>query len=157
MRSLEAARSAAAAVLRRLRRAGFHVVVVGSVRRREARIGDLDFLVRSSQRGFTARLAAALRTPARSGGERRAAFDIGGFRADFFRATRAEWPWALFHLTGPKSYNVRVRALARLRGQRLNQYGLFSKSGVSLAAAAKTERDVCAALGVTYRAPPNRG
>jgi len=78
---------------------------------------------------------------------------------DLFLATRAEEPFALFHWTGPKAYNVRVRAHAKRRGWRLNQYGLFGAATgrrVRGSGAVASEEDLAALLGVTYRPPSSR-
>lgn len=47
--------------------------------------------------------------------------------ADFFLCRRSELPFALFHYTGSYRYNIRTRAQAKRQGWLLNQYGLFSQ------------------------------
>lgn len=80
------------------------------------------------------------------------------YAIDLFFATPAEKPFALFHHTGSSRYNIRVRAHAKARGLKLNQYGVFSDSGRPArgSAAIKNERDLAEFLGVTYRPPAAR-
>jgi DNA polymerase/3'-5' exonuclease PolX len=153
-------------------------IVVGSLRRREVRPRDVDILVvlapAQADRLGAALQAAALAPPgpgdrarlvgAGPAGPRRRALDLAvcgaRYRVDLFLATAAEAPYALYHYTGPWEYNVRVRALAKKKGWRLNQYGLFYAGGarrVRGAAALRTERDLEAFLGVTHRPPARRG
>lgn len=154
------------------------VEVVGSVRRGAEPAGDLDFLV-VAPRAAPGLLAAARLRPPRRGdrlslaatyaqGPRRRSLVLcaaapGGrarcYRADLFLATAAERPFALFHYTGPASYNIRTRARAKRWGWRLNQYGLFhARSGrlVSAAAGIRSEAALARLLGLHVRAPAAR-
>ena len=88
------------------------------------------------------------------GGGRRARIEAGGLAFDLFLAAPAERPTALFHLTGPRAFNIRTRAAAKRRGWRLNQYGLWDARTGARVAEFATERDVFAALGVTPAADP---
>jgi len=76
---------------------------------------------------------------------------------DMFITTPNELPFALYHYTGPKSYNIRTRAHAKRNGMKLNQYGLFyADTNRRVGRPIRSERDLAAALGVHYRAPQNR-
>lgn len=89
---------------------------------------------------------------------------------DVFVALERERPFALFHYTGPRSYNVRTRAHAKRRGWLLNQYGIFYEtppgpaSGrgkkksrrVRGSAGLRTEAEVARFLGLTVRPPSDR-
>ena len=57
------------------------------------------------------------------------------------------------YFTGPKAYNIALRAKAKAAGLRLNQNGLF-KNGKCIAS--KTEEDVLEALGEEYLKPNER-
>lgn len=157
-------------------RATPEILTVGSVLRGEARSKDIDLLVvvRDQEAADIALRAAKLRAP-RAGdelnivetyaaGPRRRSFivrDARGshYRTDLFLTTAAEKPYAVFHYTGPASYNVRTRALAKRRGWRLNQYGIFDAvtgRRVPRTSSIRTERDLALFLGVTDRAPSDR-
>lgn len=166
----------ARALARGLRFGGRRVplVVVGSLRRGDPAAKDVDLLAVAPD-------PAALGPPAAAGGgfELAAVVARGPRRltlvvrlrgrgaprpryamADVFVATPAERPYALFHFTGARAYNVRTRAHARRKGWRLNQYGLFDRATGRRApgsAAVTTERGLARLLGVTYRPPADRG
>lgn len=143
-------------------------VVVGSVRRGEARVGDLDVLVVAREGAFADLACAAspqIKVTPLEGGARRLKWrvlwlrDCKGyqFKVDLFLATPAEYPYALFALTGPRAYNIRIRRHAKVAGLCLNQYGLTRDGrAVRGSRSITTERQLCALLGVTYRPPEER-
>jgi DNA polymerase (family 10) len=184
---LATAQAVAAEVKRRLvfdlggRSRRFEVIPVGSVRRQAPRVKDIDFLIVINDAGeFEHALAAAALRPARAAdrvtitdtyaaGTRRRSFILRAegrgraraqhYRSDFFVTTGAEKPYALYHYTGSKDYNIRTRAHAKRRGWLLNQYGLFvaaTGERVRGTAAILTERDLARFLGVTYYPPSAR-
>ena len=172
------------AELRRRARAEIHgrlvrlaIIPVGSVRRKDPTAGDLDFLIVApvdtelgDVLGHVTLTGAGTLSIADTylSGERRRSFVLrytvrGGvaryIKTDLFLTTAEEKPYALFHYTGPTSYNIRTRAHAKRQGWKLNQYGLFDgvtghrvRGSVGL----RTEREVAQLIGVTYRAPQNR-
>ena len=80
-------------------------------------------------------------------------------KADVFAAKPAHLPFALLHHTGPKSFNIALRAHAKRRGWKLNQYGLtHARSGrrVRGSGRLKTEKQVVAFVGKTYAPPRSR-
>lgn len=148
-------------------------VAVGGVRRRKPFVKDLDMVVVVPSVAAAAplvtlarskRAAASISAVASSGGRRCAlnvAFAGGSFRVDLFFATKRERPFAVFYGTGNRLYNIRMRAHAKRLGFKLNQYGLWRRDAPGTlapnAAAVRRERDIAALLGVTYRAPQDRG
>jgi DNA polymerase (family 10) len=163
--------------------------LVGSARRGNELITDIDFLVVGDHMPAALRAALFADVelaPARAGA--RAATIVTGARAqalpagprrrsllvkwlaragkrarpiqvDLFFVQPEELPYALFHFTGSRQYNIRTRAHARARGWRLNQYGLYagdSARRVKGSGRIRSERDLAAFLGVSYRAPDNR-
>jgi DNA polymerase/3'-5' exonuclease PolX len=73
---------------------------------------------------------------------------------DVFRITKEEKPYAMLHYTGSSQFNIRVRAVAKRQGMKLNQFGLYDKNGELIKCS--TEREVLKAIGVTYKAPTAR-
>jgi DNA polymerase/3'-5' exonuclease PolX len=166
----------------------FEVIPVGSVRRQVPRVKDIDFLVvlpAGDGAEFERVLAAAALRPPRPAdrvtiadtyatGSRRRSFVLRAedrgqsgrtgaraqhYRSDFFVTTADEKPYALYHYTGSRDYNIRTRAHAKRLGWLLNQYGLFDAATgrrVRGTAAIRSERDLARFLGVTYRAPRDR-
>jgi DNA polymerase (family 10) len=165
--------------------AGFELLPVGSVRRGEAAAGDLDLLLvvpdRWEERLDELALAAedsdaagdseVLRVDCSdlraltvyAGGERRQSFVLRdaragrNYRVDIFLALARERPYALFHYTGPRSYNVRTRAHAKRQGYRLNQYGLWADGRrAPNTRGLRTEAQLARRLGLTARPPAAR-
>jgi DNA polymerase (family 10) len=149
------------------------LITVGSIRRGEPTAADLDLLVVvPDQADFRNTLATAyLRdspyviTGDRGSGARRRSLVITGpgvraFQVDLFLVRRQELPFALFHYTGSRQYNIRTRAHAKARGWLLNQYGLFYADRVNTRVRGtshlSTERELAAVLGVSYRPPTDR-
>ena len=58
------------------------------------------------------------------------------------------------YFTGPKAFNIGQRGLAKRKGLRLNQRGLFREDGTCIAS--KTEEDMFQALGLEYIDPSKR-
>ena len=75
---------------------------------------------------------------------------------DVFHATAAGWGAAHLHHTGPAQYNIRLRAHARARGYRLNQYGLTPLAGAAKLRKFRTERALLHAIGASWRTPSQR-
>ena len=78
---------------------------------------------------------------------------------DLFLATEKEKPFALFHYSNGRNYNIRVRAYAKRKGLKLDQYGIFiagTKKQAPGSKSIKTERDLTRFLGVTYHSPNRR-
>lgn len=162
--------------------ARYRVQPVGSIRRRRPTHKDLDFLVEVPSIAAAERATVQLLSVPRSkaavvdtylrGPRRRSmvlAYRAPGakkpkhYRVDLFFTTTKELPYALFHYTGSKAYNIRTRAHAKRKGWRLNQYGLFdaASSGqkavpVTGTSSIKSEKDLAKFIGVTYREPTNR-
>jgi DNA polymerase (family X) len=145
--------------------------VVGSVRRGKDRTKDLDILVvLPGAPGKKSHLENIVSTTPRiailhsyASGERRRSFIVRhrrrNYRVDMFLAYDSELPYALYHHTGSRRYNIRIRAHAKSQGWKLNQYGLFDASTgrrVHGSSGIKTEADLANFIGVTPREPHAR-
>lgn len=81
------------------------------------------------------------------------------YQVDIFLTYASAKPYAMYHYTGSGRYNIRIRTYAKRKGWLLNQYGLFDrKTGrpVRGTSKIKTEQDLAAFLGVSWREPSNR-
>jgi DNA polymerase (family 10) len=150
------------------------LVLAGSARRGESANVDVDILVVVPACAPASTLASAhagANAPFEIVGDRvsgprhrimlvsSAAARLRRFPVDLFLVHAHELPYALFHYTGSRIYNVRTRAHAKRRGWRLNQYGLFDAATgrrVRGSANVRTEREVAALIGVSYRSPDDR-
>lgn len=76
-----------------------------------------------------------------------------GFQADIRVVTDEEFPFALHHFTGSREHNTLMRSLAKTRGLKMNEYGLFhGESGMKL----KNEEEIFRALGLSFIPPELR-
>jgi DNA polymerase (family X) len=133
---------------------------VGSYRRGEEEIGDLDILVKmrdpSQLYGLIPKPARVLRqgsyiftTVSPYDGSK------GGdpIQVDIWAAEPKHYPYALLHYTGSKGHNIGMRRLAKSKGLKLNQYGLYRGE---TRIPASSEREIFALLGKVYKKPEER-
>lgn len=134
------------------------VVVAGSLRRRCDTVSDVDLLARvkgdcaAAVRHFVA-FPGATRVEA-AGATKGTAILRSGLQVDLRAVASESWGAALHYFTGSKEHNVRIRALAKRRGLRVSEWGVYRNEGERVAGA--TEDDVFAALGLTWIPPEIR-
>ncbi len=124
--------------------------VAGSLRRRRETIGDVDLLATSDNPGAV--VAAFTRLPGVtsvvSSGEDRCSVRLdAGVQADLIVVSPAQRGAALLHFTGSKEFNQALRARARSRGMKLNEFGLFGDDGSGAAERLIRSDDEAAILG----------
>jgi len=129
--------------------------LAGSLRRGRETIGDADVLVTSED--SAAALEEISRLPAIDQvlalGPTRATFLIADFQVDV-RAVAVEcFGSALLYFTGSKQHNTHLRALARQRGMKINEYGIF-RGSKRLGGA--DEEEIYRILGMPYIPPELR-
>ncbi|RUM46278.1 MAG: DNA polymerase/3'-5' exonuclease PolX [Hydrogenothermus sp.] len=140
------------------------IEIAGSIRRRKITIGDIDILVvaddndRHKIMDFFVSLPevkevlvkgdkkTSVIIKTKSGREKQV--DLRIFRED-------EWGAALQYFTGSKEHNVHVREIAKEKGLKLNEYGVF-KVDTEEKIAGKTEEEVYNAIGLPYIVPELR-
>ena len=139
------------------------IEVVGSVRRRKETIGDLDILVIAEDEDrmkimdyFTSLPEVdeiLVKGPKKSsvvmkfeGKERQV--DLRIFKKD-------EWGAALQYFTGSKQHNVHLREIAKEKGLKINEYGVY-KVDTEEKIAGETEKSVYKAVGMDWIPPELR-
>ncbi|MGH7558454.1 MAG: DNA polymerase/3'-5' exonuclease PolX [Gemmatimonadota bacterium] len=78
----------------------------------------------------------------------------GGMPADLRVVEPTAFPFALQYFTGSQAHNTRLRGLAKRRGLKLNEYGLFRGDGTSLDC--EDEAALYRALGLAWIPPELR-
>ncbi len=136
------------------------VTVAGSFRRMRETVGDLDVLVTAAagspvMQRFTGydEVADVL-----SAGTTRASVILKcGLQVDLRLVDRKSYGAALCYFTGSKAHNIAIRSIARKRGLKLNEYGVFRGD---TRIAGEDEASVYASLDLPLIAPElreNRG
>lgn len=137
------------------------VEVAGSLRRKKETIGDIDILVegRPDDRNkiighFTkATFAQKILTK----GETKASIIMAktGCQVDLRIINPGEWGSGLQYFTGSKEHNIRLRSIARKKGYKINEYGLF-KLNNNKKAGGSTEEEIYNMLGYAWIPPELR-
>jgi len=145
----------------------------GSLRRRMETVGDLDFLVATTEPApivdwFVAQEGVQEVT---ARGESKASVRLqSGLQADLRLVPPEQFVFTLHHLTGSKDHNVQMRQRALARGFSMSEWGLFpadEKHGPSAevkkqgaagpkSVKARTEADLFKALGLPFIPPELR-
>jgi len=136
------------------------VDVAGSFRRKLETIGDLDFIVASSdpepimdwftQQTSVQRIQA--KGPTKSSVRLK-----GGIQADIRIVPAEQFPYALLYFTGSKDFNILLRQRANRLGYTLNEYGLQPLGGSGKRAIqCESEEAIFKALGLVYIPPELR-
>jgi DNA polymerase (family X) len=128
----------------------------GSFRRAQESIGDLDLLATSTEpeRVFDAFSALPEIQQVRLRGPTKETVILtNGLQVDLRVVEPAAYGAALQYFTGSKDHNVRLRTLARDRGLKINEYGVFRGEE---RIAGRTEEEVYAALGLSWIPPELR-
>ena len=132
------------------------ISAAGSLRRWKETIGDVDVLVTGKGgakivRTFT-EYPGAERVLA-AGDTKGSIMVEGGVQVDLRIVEPKSYGAALQYFTGSKAHNVRCRNIARTKGMKLSEYGLFKGKRI---VAGKTEEEVYKKLGLGYIPPELR-
>jgi DNA polymerase (family 10) len=136
------------------------VVIAGSYRRCRETVGDLDILVTARDPDAVIRRFVAYDEVAEvrsQGGTRATVILKYGLQVDLRVVEQRSFGAALHYFTGSKAHNIAVRTLARGRGLKINEYGVFRGAN---RVAGETEESVFAAVDLPYIPPElreNRG
>jgi len=104
------------------------VVIVGSYRRCKETVGDIDILVVSPKgnkviEAFTH--YEQVRDVLSKGTTRSSVILYSGLQVDMRVVPNASYGAALYYFTGSKAHNIALRSLAKRRGLKINEYGVY--------------------------------
>ncbi|OCA91331.1 hypothetical protein A8F94_05585 [Bacillus sp. FJAT-27225] len=130
----------------------------GSIRRWAETVKDLDFIIATSSPESVREQLLALPDVKEviGAGDTKVSITFGfeyDISADFRLVTLAEHATALHHFTGSKDHNVRMRQLAKERGEKISEYGVESESGVKTF---ESEEEFYAHFGLPFIPPEIR-
>jgi DNA polymerase (family X) len=133
---------------------GIQVGMAGSLRRGKSTVGDLDILSTDPSIVEAIKGCPGVGQVLESGPKRTSVKLDDGVQVDVRVFAKDEYGAALVYFTGSKDHNIALRNMALEKGWKLNEYGLFDKSGKRLAGG--TEEGVYAKLGMRYISPEMR-
>ncbi len=157
-RPIEVAWSDAATIVAALRAVPSvrEVAVAGSLRRGRETVGDLDVLATAEapEAAFDAFSALPSIGEVRLRGPTKETVRLrNGLQVDLRVVEPEAFGAALAYFTGSKDHNVRLRTLARERGLKVNEYGVYRGEE---RIAGRTEEEVYASLGLAWIPPELR-
>ncbi len=135
--------------------------IAGSIRRKKATIGDIDIIVVARKRNQRKVIKEFIKLQQvekiLAAGETKASaiLSSGPIQVDIRVVEASQYGSALFYLTGSKEHNIKLRLLARQKGWKMNEYGVFeNKTGKRLAG--ETEQSIYNLFGYRYIPPEKR-
>ncbi len=128
------------------------IQIAGSIRRGEKNPHDIDIVLipkdKEKIKSFLSKKGKFI-----EGGNEKAYFKIEGIEVELYYTIPEEWGAALLAYSGKKGSEIGLRIVARKKGFKLSQHGLFRGSRQ---VAGRTERDIYSALGRPYKKPEDR-
>lgn len=131
------------------------LTVAGSIRQGKPMVGDIDIVIipREPVDEFISHIKAEI--DFEYGGTKKLFGMFQGRPINIFITNLDSYGACLYQSTGPALYNVHKRNLAKAKGFKLNEYGLFNReTGEKVAGA--TEESIFQALGWNYAEPTER-
>ncbi|HET9232626.1 MAG TPA: DNA polymerase/3'-5' exonuclease PolX, partial [Candidatus Eisenbacteria bacterium] len=127
----------------------------GSFRRGRESCGDLDLLVPSEEGAKVVKAFVDMPSVERvlAAGDTRGSVLMGGRQVDLRVVPPASFGAALCYFTGSKDHNVRLREIAKKRGLKINEYGVFRDDACL---GGLTEEEVYAAIDLPWIPPEIR-
>lgn len=135
------------------------ISAAGSLRRMKETVGDIDILAAGTKGdeiiGYFTRYPGTVRVLAEGGtkGSIVVKTETVERQVDLRIVDEAEYGAALLYFTGSKAHNIKLRGMAKDRGLKISEYGIF-KGDRRLAG--REEKDVYAVLGMPWVPPEIR-
>jgi DNA polymerase (family 10) len=130
------------------------IEIVGSIRRKEKNPVDIDIVVIPKDRQ---KIEEVLEKHGRKklGGEKKIYFRIDDVEVEIYYTTPDEWGAALLAYSSRFGAGIGLRVVARAKGFKLSQHGLFSRK-TGRRVAGRTEQEIYHALGRPWKPPEKR-
>jgi len=135
------------------------IEIAGSIRRGKKNPGDADIVLIPKNEQAKKQILAYAKRHASGNigvGKSHLSYKTGGVEIEIYFADEKCWGAMLMYATGPNTYNVIMRQLAKHRNMKLNQYGLFKRDS-DAKIAGETEEGIYEALGRNWKEPSRRG
>jgi len=131
----------------------------GSYRRGKETIGDLDLLIISRDVNSVMDHFSAfplIQEIIQRGDTKMSVRVTDSFQVDLRVVAEESWGAALQYFTGSKEHNVRIRGMAKAKGMKINEYGVFDAADETKVLAGSEERDIYALVGMPWVPPEMR-
>ena len=130
------------------------VTVVGSIRRCKDMIGDIDIVVIPTKLDeFLTEVKSMI--DYEYGGQKKIFGMFNGRPINIFTTTPESYGACVYQTTGPAAYNIHMRRLAKRKGMKINEYGLWDRE-TNEYIAGSSEESMFEALKMEYKEPENR-
>lgn len=131
---------------------GLTYEIVGSIRRKEKQVKDIDIIVLENEMHDWTNLAEQTDN-FRSKGKEQLDFNYNGIQINVWAVPENEFGSAILFYTGPKSFNVYIAKEAQKKGYKLNRHGLFDQNDKRLSV---TEKQIFDILDIPFIEPDHR-
>jgi DNA polymerase (family 10) len=130
------------------------IEIAGSIRRKNEDPRDIDIVLIPKDKEKL-ELSFSKKAKRIQGGNKKSVWIMDKIKVELYYTNNKEWGATLLAYSGKKGSNIGLRIIARLKGFKLNQHGLFDrKTGKFLAG--KTEREIYFVLKRPYKEPWER-
>ncbi len=132
------------------------IKIAGSIRRHEKNPQDIDIvLIPKDKNKLEEFVKKKLKGKLLQGGEHESTWNISGAKVELYYTSEKEWGAELLAYSSKKGAGIGLRIVAKRKGFKLTQHGLFNrKTGEKIAG--KTEKEIYSALGRPYKKPEER-
>lgn len=129
------------------------IEIAGSIRRKEKNPVDIDLVLipknREKLEEFMKKKWEYLQ-----GGEKKSSWKIEGVKVELYYTNKEEWGAELLAYSSEFGAGIGLRMVAKRKGLKLSQHGLFNSNGKRIAG--RSEEEIYHALGRPWKKPENR-
>ncbi len=129
------------------------IKIVGSIRRKEPSPRDIDIVLIPKDKIKIKKLLSE-KGKFLEGGDKKEIYRIKGVKVELYYTTPESWGACLLAYSSRKGAGIGLRKIAKEKGYKLNQYGLFDSKGRRIAG--KTEKEIYEALGRKWKPADKR-
>lgn len=131
------------------------IQVAGSIRRKEKNPVDIDLVLIPRDKESKTKIEAFMSKKGRfvQGGEKEATFRVEGVKVELYYTILREFGATLLAYSSETGASIGLRVVAKKKGFKLNQHGLFKKGKF---VAGRTEREIYKKLGRPWKPPEQR-
>ncbi len=135
--------------------------LAGSIRRKKETIGDIDIVVQAARKNCKKIIRKFIALPqvekvlAKGTTKASVILKTGNVQVDIRLVNDYEYGAALLYFTGSKEHTIKLRTIARERGYKINEYGIFSVAN-NKRLAVSTKEEMYRFLHMKYIPPEKR-